>query len=96
MEKKYYIYIIGNAINTVLYIGVTSDLKKRINQHKNKTFNGFSNRYNCTKLLWYEQTENIFSALKKEKQLKKWNRLFKENLINKVNPNWKDLLNNII
>ena len=70
---------------------MTSNLLKRIHEHKNKLVDGFSKRYNLDKLIYFEQTENIMSALEREKQLKNWHRQWKINLVNKSNPNWIDL-----
>ena len=91
--KKYYVYIMTNKNNTTLYVGVTNDLPRRVSEHKNKTFKGFSDWYNCDKLVWFEETNNINSALQKEKQMKKWKRGYKENVINSKNPEWLDLIN---
>jgi putative endonuclease len=91
--KQYCVYILTNKNNKVLYIGVTGNLKRRITEHKNKTFKGFTEKYNCDKLVYFEQTENIMSALEREKQLKKWRREKKVWLIEKNNPNWKELDN---
>jgi len=88
---SYYVYIITNKNNNVLYIGVTNDLLRRIYEHKNKLIKGFSSRYNCNKLVWFEETNDIISAITKEKQMKKWKREYKINLITKFNPNWVDL-----
>jgi putative endonuclease len=79
-----------------LYIGATSSLIKRIQQHKTKITDGFSKKYNISKLVHYEQTENIHSAIAREKALKKWNREWKINLIEQNNPNWDDLYFKII
>lgn len=95
MTKKGYVYIIGNE-KPIIYIGVTSDLVKRIYQHKNGIFDGFSNKLNLHKLLYYEFFENIASALEREKQLKNWHRLWKINLIKSMNPTFKDLYQEII
>lgn len=94
--KNYYIYILSNKRNGTLYIGVTSNLIKRIQEHKNKSVDGFTKKYKVDKLIYYEQTEQINSALAREKALKKWNREWKINLIEKENPNWNDLYDNII
>ena len=91
--KQYCVYILTNKNNKVLYIGVTGNLKRRITEHKNKTFKGFTEKYNCDKLVYFEQTENIMSALEREKQLKKWRREKKAWLIEKNNPSWKELDN---
>ena len=80
-----------NKNNTTLYIGVTSNLAKRVYEHKNHLVEGFTDRYNIEKLIYYEQTTNIKSAIEREKQLKKWSRIKKENLINSMNKEWRDL-----
>ena len=91
--KKSFIYIITNKNNTVLYTGVTSDIKKRIFQHKTKFYKGFSAKYNCNKLVYFETFNSIKQAIEREKQIKKYKRFKKINLIEKVNPNWNDLSN---
>jgi putative endonuclease len=94
--KSYYLYILASDRNGTLYIGVTSNLIKRIQEHKTKIVDGFSKKYNVGKLVHYEQTENINSAIAREKALKKWNRAWKINLIEQNNPNWDDLYFKII
>jgi putative endonuclease len=91
--RQYYIYILTNRNNNVLYVGVTNNLVRRIYEHKNKLIEGFSKRYKLTKLVYYETTESIESAIEREKQLKNWHRDWKINLINQFNPEWKDLSN---
>ena len=91
MEKNFYIYIITNKMNGTLYIGVTSDLFKRIYEHKNKLVEGFSKKYDLRKLVYYEYHPTSESALRREKAMKKWNRHWKLKLINEFNPEWKDL-----
>ena len=91
MEELFYIYILTNKNHTVLYIGVTSDLKRRLKQHKQKSNKGFTGKYNVEKLLYFESSPYVENAIKREKQLKKWNRTWKENLINEMNPDWNDL-----
>ena len=86
-----YIYIMASKKNGTLYIGVTVDLKKRGYQHKNKLVQGFTNKYNVNKLVYYEIFGNIKDAIKREKILKKWNRQWKIELIEKQNPEWEDL-----
>ena len=81
--------------NGVLYIGVTSNLQKRIWEHKNNIAQGFTQRYFIHKLVYFEQTGNVYSALVREKQLKKWKRSWKIELIEKNNPGWKDLYNTL-
>jgi len=90
-KRQYYVYILTNKNNRVLYIGITNDLPRRIYEHKNKLINGFTKKYNLNKLIYYETTEDIFSALEREKQLKNWHREWKLNLINNFNPKWIDL-----
>lgn len=89
--KQSWIYIITNKNNSVLYIGVTSNLNKRIYQHRNKLIKGFSSKYNLKKLIYYELYGDINIAISREKQLKGWNRSWKFELIKKVNPDFKDL-----
>jgi len=91
MEKQYYIYIITNTRNTVLYTGVTSDLKKRVYEHKSKLVSGFTKKYNIIKLVYYEIFNDIYNAILREKQIKGGSRQKKINLIHKMNPNWQDL-----
>jgi len=92
--KQYCVYILTNKSGT-LYIGVTGNLKKRIWEHKNKVVEGFTKKYKIDKLIYFEQTENVMSALEREKQLKKWSRIKKINLINNANPDWEDLYNQL-
>ena len=92
----YYVYILTNKINTVLYIGVTSDLVKRTYQHRQKFVKGFAEKYNADKLVYYEITQNVNSAIAREKQLKGFVRSKKIALINKFNPEWKDLYEDIV
>jgi putative endonuclease len=80
-----------NKNNTVIYIGVTSDLLKRVYQHKMKIYKGFTYKYNCDKLVYFEEFDDINLAITREKQLKTGNRKRKESLINSVNPEWNDL-----
>jgi putative endonuclease len=75
----------------VLYIGVTNNLERRIYEHKHKLIPGFTEKYNVSKLIYYEHFDHINDAIRREKQLKKWNRKWKEELINKKNPDWNDL-----
>lgn len=94
--KQYYVYIVSSYNKSVLYIDVTSDLIKRIYEHKNEMVEGFSEKYKTKYLVYYENTRDIESAIEREKQLKKWRREKKELLINKMNPEWKDLYQEII
>ncbi len=90
-----YIYILTNKTRTVLYIGVTNDLKRRVWEHKQKMLEGFTKEYRTDRLVYYEQFDNIAKAIEREKQLKKWHRPWKEHLINKWNPQWNDLYDGI-
>ena len=96
MDKQGYIYIITNKNNTVLYIGVTSNLVKRIFEHKTKLVDGFSKKYNLNKLVYYEVASGIEPAIVREKYLKGKKREFKMNLINAFNPSWVDLYDTIV
>ena len=91
MEKQAYIYILSNRYNKVLYVGITSDLIKRIWEHKNKVVDGFTKRYNLNKLVYYEIYDDIETAINREKQIKSWPRRKKLTLINTMNPFWNDL-----
>ena len=93
--KQYFVYIMTNKPNGVLYIGVTSDLVKRCYQHKNNLADGFTKKYHLHQLIYYEDTSDVYEALTREKRLKKWRREWKLDLINKFNPSWNDLYNNI-
>ncbi|TMU50491.1 GIY-YIG nuclease family protein [Flagellimonas algicola] len=88
---SFYVYIISNKKNGTIYIGYTNDLGKRMKQHKNGTGSRFAKRYALDKLVYYEKFKFPMSAIKREKQLKKWNRQWKINLINDFNPKWEDL-----
>lgn len=91
IEKQGYVYILTNTNNTVLYTGVTSNLVKRIYEHKNKEVPGFTERYNLHKLIYYEIFEDMINAITREKQIKGWLRSKKISLIENTNPNWNDL-----
>ena len=80
-----------NKNNTVIYTGITNNLKNRVSQHKNKIIKGFTKKYNITKLVYYEIFDNPYDAISREKQIKSGSREKKINLINQVNPKWKDL-----
>lgn len=96
MNRFYFVYILTNFEETTFYIGVTSNLKKRIWEHKNKVVEGFTKKYNVNKLVYYEQTDSIETALNREKQLKRWHRQWKINLIKEFNPNFEDLFDSIV
>ena len=83
--------MLTNKSNKVLYIGVTNNLERRVFEHRNKLVEGFSKKYNLKKLVYYEATDDVISAIRREKQLKNWHRDWKINLIKEFNPSWKDL-----
>ncbi|EMR11889.1 excinuclease ABC subunit C [Methylophaga lonarensis MPL] len=94
--KNYYVYILSNASNQVLYIGVTSHLIRRIYEHKNHLIDGFTKKYNVKKLVYFEQTSDVDSAIAREKQLKRWRREKKNHLISQSNPDWHDLYPDLV
>ena len=87
----YYVYILSNWDDRVLYIGVTGNLQRRMYEHKRGLADGFTRKYNVHKLVYYEYTNDVYSAISGEKQLKKWRRSKKEELIRRMNPGWVDL-----
>ena len=90
-ESPYFVYILTNSYNTVLYTGVTNELIRRMNEHKNGIGSKFTSRYRVHKLVYVESTESVESAIGREKQIKGWSRSKKIVLIESVNPEWKDL-----
>jgi putative endonuclease len=95
MEKRGYVYILTNKPFGTLYIGVTSDLVKRVWEHKQKAVDGFSKKYGLDRLVYYEIHDEVVVAIKREKQLKKWDRNWKLRQIMELNPEWKDLYDEI-
>lgn len=89
--RTYYVYMMTNDHNTVLYTGVTNDLKRRVFEHKNKLAKGFTEKYNISKLVYFEQTDDIKAAIQREKMIKAGSRAKKVMLIENENPEWKDL-----
>lgn len=89
--KDYYVYILASKKDGVLYIGVTSDLIKRVYEHKQGFVSSFTKKYHVNKLVYYEVGQDTYAAITREKQLKKWRRSWKVELIEKMNPAWKDL-----
>lgn len=94
--NQYYVYVLASKPFGTLYIGVTNDLSRRVNEHKTKAFQGFTSKYNVNRLVYYEVFENPEYAITREKQLKKWKRHWKIKLIEKDNSEWKDLYNELI
>ena len=89
--KAYYVYLMASKKNGILYIGVAIDLRHRVWQHKNDIQEGFTKKYGVHRLVWYEETTDIKEAIQREKQMKKWRRQWKIDLIKKENPDWDDL-----
>ncbi|MBI4779122.1 GIY-YIG nuclease family protein [Candidatus Falkowbacteria bacterium] len=94
-EKQYYVYILASKRNGTLYIGITSNLADRIDKHKKGMYGGFTKKYKIEKLVYYEIYGHAYGAISREKQLKNWKRDWKIQLIEKGNPTWQDLFNEI-
>lgn len=92
----YYVYMLTNKNNKVLYTGITNNLERRIYQHKNKLVKGFTERYNVNKLVYFDYTQDVNAAITKEKQIKGWTRKKKNELIESMNPNWEDLYEKLV
>jgi putative endonuclease len=90
VKRQYYVYIMASESGT-LYTGVTNNLERRVYEHKNRLFPGFTDKYNITRLVYFEETSDIYSAIVREKQIKGWLRAKKVALIESINPKWKDL-----
>ncbi len=90
MDRQYYVYIMTNWSNKVLYIGITSNLQWRVFEHKNKLSKGFTYKYNINKLVYYEEYQYVDDAIFREKQLKRWLRIKKNRLIDSINSDWND------
>ena len=90
-ERRYYVYLLTNWNNRLIYVGVTNDITRRIYEHKNKLVEGFTKTYNVDKLVYFEETNDVNSALAREKEIKKWRREKKNNLVLRMNPKWNDL-----
>ena len=91
MSKDYYVYVLTNDNNNVMYIRITNDLKRRVYEHKSNSIEGFTKKYHVHKLVYYEITTDVNSAIAREKQLKKWKRAKKNALVETLNPKWKEL-----
>jgi len=90
-NHNYFVYILTNWNDKVMYVGVTNNLERRIYEHKNKLCDGFTRKYNVTKLVYFEQTSDVNAAIQREKEIKKWRREKKNNLVVTSNPKWVDL-----
>lgn len=95
MNERFYVYILANQRRTVLYIGMTSDLPKRVYEHKHKLVKGFTERYNVDRLVYFEVLESAEEAVKRERNMKEWKREWKEKRILEFNPEWRDLYDEI-
>jgi len=89
--KSYYVYILASRRDGAIYVGITSDLVKRVYEHRSKFVPGFTSRYNITRLVWFEVHGDPLTAISREKEIKKWRRAWKIALIVKDNPEWRDL-----
>ena len=96
MDKQPYVYILASRKNGTLYVGVTSNLIKRVWEHKHDFIEGFTKRYQVHQLVWYEKHETLESAIRREKAIKEWKRKWKLEMIEKTNPKWEDVYNEIL
>ena len=90
-EHRYFVYILVNRNRRVMYVGVTNDLMRRLEEHRNKAVPGFTARYNVHRLVYFEETSDVFAALAREKQIKAWRRSRKDALVAAANPDWREL-----
>ncbi|MDD4645519.1 MAG: GIY-YIG nuclease family protein [Bacteroidales bacterium] len=90
-DYLFFVYVMATDNNRVIYVGVTNDLKRRVFEHRNGINKGFTSRYNVSKLVYYETFHYINAAIAREKKLKEWRRVWKDDLINRINPQWNDL-----
>ncbi len=95
-EKDYYVYILANRYNTVLYVGITNNLQRRLYEHKQKLQKGFTQRYNIDRLVYFEVCTDAYAAITREKQIKSWSRKRKNELVESQNKEWIDLYQNIL
>jgi putative endonuclease len=96
LTRSYVVYLLASRPRGTLYVGVTNDLIKRVAEHRSGLMEGFTKKYGVKRLVWFEQTESIEAAIAREKQIKKWNRAWKIELIEKSNPGWRDLYPEIL
>ncbi len=90
-DKGYYVYLLTNWNNKVMYVGMTNDLVRRLYEHKNKLVKGFTTKYNIDKLVYFEEARDVHAVITREKEIKRWRREKKDQLVVSVNPDWKDL-----
>jgi putative endonuclease len=91
MAHTYYVFLLTNWNNNVMYVGMTNNLERRMYEHKKKLVKGFTQKYNINKLVYFEETQEVNAAIMREKEIKKWRREKKDSLVNGENPQWKDL-----
>ena len=91
LEHHYYVYLMTNWNNKVMYVGITNNLERRVYEHKQKLVKGFTEKYKVDKLVYFEETSDVWAALAREKEIKKWRREKKNNLVQSLNPRWIDL-----
>ena len=91
MQNTFYVYILTNQYNNVMYVGVTNNLRRRVYEHKNELVDGFTKKYHVHKLVYFESTNDPVAAIAREKQIKTWKRERKNELIETQNPNWKEI-----
>jgi len=96
VEKRGYVYIMASGRNGTLYLGVTSDLVKRVHEHRTGVLPGFTSRYGCKNLVWFEMHDRVDDAIRREKQMKEWRRAWKLRAIEATNPDWNDLFPSLI
>ena len=96
MHKQFCVYILASKRDGTLYIGMTNDLLRRVNEHKSGAVEGFTKKYGVHRLVWYEAADTALVAIARERQLKKWNRTWKVRLIEAMNPDWKDLYDDLV
>jgi len=96
MLKSYYVYILASSRNGTLYVGVTNDLVRRVHEHKSAQVDGFTKKYRVHRLVWFEETPDVRAAIQREKTIKKWPRAYKINAIEELNPQWRDLYDDLI
>ncbi len=94
-EHRYFVYLLTNWNNKVMYVGMTNDLVRRVYEHKTKAVKGFTEKYNVNKLVYFEETSDVNAAINREKEIKKWRREKKNNLVIQANPAWRDLSEDI-
>ena len=90
-QNTYYVYILTNQYNNVMYVGITNDLKRRVYEHRNELVDGFTKRYHVHKLVYYECSGDVTSAIAREKEIKGWTRAKKNALVESKNPNWEEI-----